>query len=696
MGIFRFTRAEFTKIFKKPSAYIMAGFLVVVALFGYFIYKPQVSPTYLANIEYKDTDTVGGLYERYLDGTLSQSDSNVRYEQNFTQANQILLNYSHDTERVKTLTADAAVVNSKFLTLLGVSGLETTPTDAMNAAIREMSDVLNTLEDDIARMQSSYGTTLYGVSEYVNSTTYSDGMKNINDLKQVLQSGGNVASTINLNSYMEKLNEFVSQSIYYLNSTIEYYQKNITSAANDYTSTYSTVPIDQHQSYRKTLISQLIAYNNYVTNLLDNQSKGYAIVVITADAKKKYSDQYEYLSTQLQMSRADDVITGSSYDNINNILKDSSNLENLFDSTKNIRTLSLSPDIVDELNKFYTEVVLPQKDAINTEIDEYASTNSTSNTTEDKDGFIRVISKQKSLSENTQTLFASIVNDNILKDMSTDEIHALYGFNFNTYNTYSANYRYMIENELYNFEVGEPFDLTHTSTGKISAYDFTYFIVSVSMIAITLFAIFMITNLISTENDNGTIKMLLTRPYQRYKIITGKMFATLLFAVIFLLFVAIVSLCAGWGLYGINMTSVVTVFNGTTAMSINPILLLLIFLLCCVLKISFYIILAAMISILFKTFPASIIVNLIVYIGIIVMDIFLGGFGWYAYLPFADLMLFSYFGSHSIGSTNGMLSSLLSSPFQGQVPMIASILITCAFAVFMLAITYHTFNKRDY
>ena len=706
MSTFRFTRAEFIKIFKKPSAYIMAVFLLACIVVSYFIYTPQTRTTYLATYEINNDTSVATIYNQY--NTSSSGDVRVVYESNFISAENIIDFYKHNTDRIEQLKDSYTNLTIRYNNMNKASqDFQNNLTDdtLLRKTIREYTDALYLFRTNVQSI-STLQFYLVGATEFLDTDFYSNALTFLYDLYTYLDTTTDYDIVLD---YFE-LNE--------LNTTID----NIFTGIRDYQKTTINETVTKITDYKDTLVNyvnintepnicneqrlilveQLRLLSVYADLLIENEYS-YPVVLIEKEKLDEFNQNYNAIMTTLK-SDADKVLSTSDYKLMAQTFTNTTILEDMISSLQSIEYLSMDKDKVTQLENYYKDKIVVLNNKIVNELNELKNDIEffNSKNSQDIEKIITTISKQKNLSVNTKDLINAEINDYFLKDIPNDDISKLYGYDLVSFNKYEneekiTKIRYLIDNEKYGFEYNEVFSNDYTSGTKESAFDFTFFVMSLSTVFVTMFAIFMISNLIATENDNGTIKMILTRPYKRYKIITGKMLATLFFACVFMLFTMIVTFCAGWGLYGVDMTNILAVFSANSAFAINPLLLLFIYLICCILKIAFFIVLATMITVLCKSFPLSIIVNFITYAVIFILNILLGGYGWYAFVPFGELMLFNYFGgAFRVFGNKNFISMLVSSPFVGQVAWWLSLTISFVSMVIMLAVTYRTFNKRDF
>ena len=69
MGVFRIARAEFIKIFKKPSVYLMGVILAAVLVLSLLFFEPIGKQNYTVNL---DGTTVGKIYDKFTAESTSE------------------------------------------------------------------------------------------------------------------------------------------------------------------------------------------------------------------------------------------------------------------------------------------------------------------------------------------------------------------------------------------------------------------------------------------------------------------------------------------------------------------------------------------------------------------------------------------------------------------------------------------------
>lgn len=233
---------------------------------------------------------------------------------------------------------------------------------------------------------------------------------------------------------------------------------------------------------------------------------------------------------------------------------------------------------------------------------------------------------------------------------------------------------------------------TTSSANHISAFDFTYYGLGICSIVVIIFAVLFGAGMVAGEQTNGTLRMLMIRPYSRHKIISSKIISTVLFGTIFILFATLILFISGAIMYGIDLTPILFVLNASTVITMSPILYLLIFMLLTILKIYIYGLIAITISVLFRSNVGAVLTSVVLYVITIFFGAFFSNTLWLTYLPAGHFDLFKYFGGSLVGA-NSMMS--LSTPILHGSNMIVSIIYTAVIIALLEFLTHYVFKKRE-
>lgn len=274
---------------------------------------------------------------------------------------------------------------------------------------------------------------------------------------------------------------------------------------------------------------------------------------------------------------------------------------------------------------------------------------------------------------------------------------------FETYNRYKiqeyvSKCDYLLENDLIDSDISDNFSFNNMSSfgEKANAFDYAYFSLEIMSILIICFTVIIGASMIAKEYSDGTIKLLCVKPYKRCKIISSKILATMFIGFLFTLVATIVSFIVGYFLYGISFPTVLMIFNSTTTFPLPIWLAFIIYLACLMIKVYVYSLLAIAISVLFKSYIASICVSCGIYIANIAVTFASGGANWIKYNMFANIDLFKYFGgSFANGNSSIGLSKIFYSPVFNGTNIFITVGIIVTLIVALNVVSYSVFKKRD-
>lgn len=255
-------------------------------------------------------------------------------------------------------------------------------------------------------------------------------------------------------------------------------------------------------------------------------------------------------------------------------------------------------------------------------------------------------------------------------------------------------YHYFIEhnNTANDFAIG--LSVTHTSNGKINAYDFTYFIMSLFTVAIVVFAIYLASHTISGEINNNTMRFTAVRPVKRSSLFMGKYVAILIISLILLLFGTITSLCVGGIMYGFNSADILMLINSKTVLVAHPLVLIGIFALSNLLTVALYTAIAILFSTLLKSDLLAMVISVVIYVVNLILPLFFGASSWLKFYPFTNINLFAYFSSTKLTS-DSILSKMFNTVVYGGMNIWISLIYIIGITTIILLISKVIFKKRE-
>ncbi len=740
MGIFRIAKAEFIKIFKKPSVYIMASILAFAIVLGLVFFSPDKRSQYSINIS---GDTVNEMYENFVNNTDIKTDNITKYKSeidnnkstiNFykeintisnvlsTNLNDILKNYNNYVKYYEQNVINSTNENKDLAIKYG------------NETIAQINNLK--LNYDLLKPNSTPATTSTKENEeslvitteclknyeiytnyFLNSNFYKENLSLIDNMSSKISSSVNL--TTNLKSL---LNAFESEN--FINDVLT----PLTNSVDNLFKASLNSEIKTIEDNTKNFISKIGGLNNYdnilmellnklrtsITNFTDYinniiNSSNY-IAFINNEDYKKIIENVENINNKIdEIYKAE---TNSKFEKCSQVAqllqKDNYGfISMLKNAVEKMQFVALTSDEISDIETTYYNYAIQNIESIKTELENYNKTNGSKNLDKYKNEFKDIAIKALF----TSNYYSSYINNKILysvtKNLSATEVQAFKDESassvLKTYNEYKTKesitkLSYYLENNVYDKDFLNPFAFNAQSGFETNAYDFIYFSLRIATVLLIIFGITMSANLISMEYENGTIKLLAIRPYKRYKLITGKIFATMFFVSIFTLFAFIIAFIAGICVFPGTLTSttVLAVFNANSVVLMHPLVLMLLNVLSILLEVLFYVIISIAISTIFKSFASAISFSMILYIISFALNILLGNALWYAYLPFVNIDLYKYFGGTFLANTTHPLSQMLTSPLLSNMTFFLSLGIYLAFVVISLVVTYVSFNRKEF
>lgn len=702
MGIFRIAKAEFIKLFKKPSIYIMALVLLVTILFSTMFFKPSK----VAN--YKVTDlggSVNEIYTTYHDG--DGTDSKSAYQSNVYTAWGEIYFYENNNKRAQSLALDWSALSDAYFIYADAVENERGNSNKLalvkNSFVLALSDFKTTLGNFNYTSKMNYSNfDLY--SKYLTSSIYLADIAKIDAFSA--QSGSNSIAYFNYltsNNFLDTMEKMAHDHEDFVGVTLQSYAKNCKERYDAF---------ETHLSYGTTtnvIVQNLInAINNLedyykllfdISPLLEKGQTSEKVPVILV-GKKKYQSYVESLDKYKQT-----LETSTELQEVNNTIKKNGYITNINNLVNDYELVRIDDKELTSLSSYLEKYVTPQMNSIISDKDgsikKLFDDTAASDSIKDTQNILTEISKAKSISNNAKEYVTHRLMINIVSGKNDAQIQSLNAFNFDKYNTYeyqeeAARLNYLLTNNKYNYEYGYAFADGQTSGTSTNAFDFVYYALKWAVMLVSIYSIAMACSSIATEQENGTIKLLLIRPYKRFKIIIGKFLSIMSFAFLFMLFSFLVSFFVGYGLYGVSFQTVLTVFNGTSAFTISPLLLIFIDFILCFCEVLVFVFIAVMFATIFKTFATSFSVTLIVYALIIFANILFGSTYVFGLLPFANFNLFKFFGgAFRAGEVSG-INTLFATHLIGVTNLVWALLYNVAITVITTLITCIVFRRRDF
>ena len=684
-SIFRITKAEFVKTFKRPTIYIMAFVLLITAVIAAIIFEPTARTE--DRINYQSVTSANDVYVVY---TSSGTNSKATFDNKVDIANNKVQYYSLMYNRQIGITNAYNNVLDTF--------------EKLRNNVKNVDDFKQSLADYNTVIKNKYGlgeydfiNIAYDLDNYKAYSTYIELYITQCTSREAVITGFNQVDGNN-KSAADKLLDIKNNSINIIHKAIEQYIDNVKQAHQDlydiYLNGWSNSPeriINVENPILVKIDKNISDLYTYVTDKL--KSSDFDVIYISKDMYDKLVNvKSYYVNTLVHPTSSMSTYSRARANNLDQIALEPITRE-LNEINSSIDAITLSKSTLDTLSKA-AETITNDLAEVNTTI---ASLNTPTTSVE---AIMKSVNDYQILTD----VYSKYVDDTILlsttSNMSVKEIQNIHGDKYNNYNYYEVKERHALNlYKLNNCQSGQETLNTLSFNGNsgytTNGYDYMFYTLCIMAVLITIFAIMMTAISIGSEQDSGTIKLLLVRPFTRTQILIAKLLSVFFFILTFVIFSFIISLIAGAAVYGLPATNMLAVFNATKVFSAHPLVIILIQLVFIIFQVCFYTSFALAISVLFKNFATVLVSSLIVYLGGITCNILLTGTLAYKLIPFTNSYLFRYFGG-SFTSTTSQLTNVFVSPIYSSMGFLWSILYCIIVISILNLISLLVFRNRDF
>ncbi|MGN1212728.1 MAG: ABC transporter permease subunit [Christensenellales bacterium] len=256
---------------------------------------------------------------------------------------------------------------------------------------------------------------------------------------------------------------------------------------------------------------------------------------------------------------------------------------------------------------------------------------------------------------------------------------------------------YLFDNHQFEYEYADVFSINQPSNTDINGFDYSYFAVRLCTLFIIVYIVVLAAGTIAGEQSAGTMKLLAIRPFNRNKLLAGKLLAILAIGGILLSVSSVATLVIGGINYGFASAPILMVFNATKASVISPVLLYLIALLTMFVEISFYALLSTFISTVFKSNIGAVTVSILLFFASLVLNVIAVNVPWLRFLPFTNINLFKYFGASfvSTNSAQNVLQGILTPTVFVGADFWLSFAFTTISIALLCVVSFVKFKKQD-
>ena len=701
MGVFRIARAEFIKIFKKPSVYLMGVILAAVLVLSLLFFAPTNKQNYTVKIE---GSSVGQVYDKFTNdenvsggNDIKRTKYNAIIADNLTKINfyEVLNSRNEELKKVHNEFTIACQDLS--------SAVKTTDSEKISNAYKKVKNSIDSY-NQIYNNISSLGSNCEFYAHFTTLSIYTKAKETLQELKtkaSVQDAKSFVSIITNTSEYLDSLDNIYKTNVNFIQSTLNYYADSITAKQNEYYNRVVNSP-NTNQTYFTTLKNDLtLEVETFLTTLKSLHNSSHSLAFINISEYDALINKIEEVKTTIDSFNSDANANVAEYKRHENIVKQLSILSlsaDIKSFSNNLIPFSVSDSTLKELKTTLQKRIEELKSGLNESI-EAAKKDSASKLQKDIDSFNSLVSNYRILSLNSTNLVNNTINLEAVGALDFNNITNYVGFeSFNIYEKQEelTKTKYFIESGTYNQNYNDVFAFNKNSGTKTTAYDFMFYGMEIATLIITVFAIFMSASLIASEYDSGTIKLLAMRPFKRWKIISGKLLATMIFVFLFVLFSFIICLVAGIALFPFDNTLILVTFNSTHSFAIHPMILMAINVGCILLEIFFYTVIALSISTIFRSYTAAISISCIMFILALSLNILFGGAYWYSFIPFINADLFKYFGGSFLTTSSSALNNLFTPSLLTNSNFFMSLGIYGLTVVVFLLITHIVFKVRDF
>lgn len=698
MGVFRIARAEFIKIFKKPSVYLMGVILAAVLVLSLLFFNPIGRQNYSVTV---DGVTVEKVYNKFMNDTAGEI-TKIKYDeiiQNNVNKINFYKEFNNRNEKLKQINEEFVIIYNDLVTQNKIANNDT----KINLTFLELKNKVQNYYDEFNNTKDLKSYSAF-FKHFTTLPSYSDASLNITKLYSKIEDAtpSTIIDYIESNNFIDKFSKIYTDNSNFVTTSLNYYVDAISKKQSEYYKSVINNPTSSNQENFKKLKNDLATeLDNLLTNLAKlNEDDQHLIFMTTKD--------YDELTNAV--TEANSII--NSFDDVSNLQKpeyqrhkeivnslkelDISNKIKVF--TNKLIKYNVDNTTLDSLEKIIVDKIYSLRTSITASIENVKQNNNTSKQS-DLDSINNYITCYRVIAQNTNSLVNDTINLEAVKVLKSSKINNYVGFEkFNIYETKEnlTKTKYFINKGTFNQDYSDVFAFNRNSSNKTSAYDFMFYGMKIATLVITIFAIFLSASLMASEYDSGTIKLLAMRPFNRWKIITGKLLATMIFVFLFVLFSFIICLVAGVCMYPLINAPVLVVFNGRLAFALHPFVLMLINFLSIIAEIFFYAVIALSISTIFRSYTSAISISCILYILATSFNVLFGGYFWYAFIPFVNADLFKYMGGSFLTTQTGGLNSLFTSTLVTNANFFISLGIWAGTIFVFLLITHITFKLRDF
>lgn len=310
--------------------------------------------------------------------------------------------------------------------------------------------------------------------------------------------------------------------------------------------------------------------------------------------------------------------------------------------------------------------------------------------------------KLANLYVNTANTYINLVKYELISNAfsytkTSQQLDLLHLKDYSSYNVKSLliKYKYLFDNNKIESDYSKPLTIGSTSNNDINAYDYAYFSIKLFSFVIIAYSVMLACNSIAGEIKEGSMRYFAIRPISRTEMYFGKLLSIILLSSILILFSGIIALLVGGAVYGYSSLNILTIFNSSFAVVVNPLIMFGIFLLSLILELSIYTSIALLLSALIKSDVLAVTIIIVIYLINIMLPLFVQGSNtWLSFYPFSHISLYTLFGS-AVYATNDFFNLLLGAKVYATTNFALTLFIIVAVIAIINLVAVKIFKNKE-
>jgi len=672
---------EFNTKKRNPIYIIILLIIILLNIVLAFAYSPT-QPNNKTSLDMQDY-TIEELNSIYSDNILPQLN-------NRTDMSLSVISYynliKEREEKINTLY-DKILVDFNNLETIKYGG----NTALINEKANLLKDSLEQFNEQLTNFNGMYDIQyvqlLKNQSEYMQNIEFGKINQTLATITSYINNGGNdygnrIYTLLNSETFTKTLQNCKNISLNFLQYTLNQKYDEILNSFNNYQNYVTSTATQFFNSYEannklSNFYNKLNSYNIMLNAIINSE---FNIVVVKNELKDNVA---KFVSQVLEISNTY-TTSRSEHRTIIAEIKETNFLNHIESFDNNFKIVSITTERLHELNDYVDK--LSENTQINNELIESAYSNKNSKSMKElitkqsvlSDSIINLINNTLTIQcSNEYDIYQKYLDDNQIYESQCQVTLSKYYITNNTYPTD------IINNYQFNYQVND----------SITAYDYVVFAMKITSIIITIVSAILICYSISGGNRNGRLRYILMSPNSRQSIYFAKYFTTLSLIVLTLIISTITSGFVGIIMFGEEVGNIITVFNATTIITIQPIVAILINLICNIIEVVAYATIIYLISIACKSLSITITTSIITLLGCGLLSKIVSPI--MAIFPSNNFNLNKYFYATTYTSDN-ILHRLFDYTSYSSQSFYLSLIITLLTIIIINIINVTVFKKKSY